>query len=438
MADPLSVVGGVVGILSLAIEVTQTLYNYYTSLKGQSKEITSILGSLRTLHKTLECLCHDLKHSKFPTGDLDLVNNISDIVQRCEGYIEELKQEATKFENITEKVHEKIPLKSLKAAFQITSRRLRARGRQLAYPIQENTLKDLRTHINHLNTELCFAINLLQSRGLYRIEEKQSSQISSDKSLQIRDWLKAPDAPIDFHSAKSKRHVGTGLWFIKGPSFTAWLGQPGSFLLLSGFAGCGKTVLCSAAIEEVLSRQKSNSRIGVAYFYFTFSDESKQRASQMLRALVLQLSVQLGGAPPALEQLYRDYSNDSNHTPPDQAVLACLQKLVQEFCDVYIILDALDECPRGKSQRAVCQAINDIRGWSEPRLHLLVTSRDEVDICKGVKSTPEETIFMRNDGINKDIASWVSQRLCESPEFRQWETHSHKIKQALIEKADGM
>ncbi len=54
---------------------------------------------------------------------------------------------------------------------------------------------------------------------------------------------------------------------------------------LNGFAGSGKSVLCSTAIQFALRHRRSDPNVGIAFFYFTFNDESKQDVSAMLRAL---------------------------------------------------------------------------------------------------------------------------------------------------------
>lgn len=125
----------------------------------------------------------------------------------------------------------------------------------------------------------------------------------------------------------------------------------------------------------------------------------------MLRALVSQIEGQLGGTPTALVQLHTRYHNSSQ---PEKAPLGCLHQLVRVFRDVYIILDALDESPSEKNRKTVLEAVEDIRSWLESGLHLIATSRWEVGIRDGLEPKPKETIPMRNDGIDKDIASFIS------------------------------
>jgi hypothetical protein len=104
--------------------------------------------------------------------------------------------------------------------------------------------------------------------------------------------------------------------------------------------------------------------------------------------------------------------------------------------DVYIILDALDESPRDKHREAVLRVLDDLRTCSEPGLHLLVTSREEVDIREELDAKPDETIIMKNDGINKDIASFISQYLRDNRRLRKWEEYHDRIESVLIARSN--
>ncbi|GKT42418.1 vegetative incompatibility protein HET-E-1 [Colletotrichum spaethianum] len=427
MFDPLSVAGSAVGIISLGLQVTQSLYNYYAALSSQNSDIAHTTHKLENLLEMLNSLQAHLDSRKIKVGEANMLNTIKSTIQQCGECIQELDEESQKFK--------KMPVDSVRTAIRVTSRRL-------AYPFRQSTLQKLDEDIDELVTHLSLALQLLQQEDIDHVQNEientravldlvRASQISS----QIQDWLKAPDASIDFNDACSKKHPGTGLWFVKSSSFTTWLELPRSFLWLKGFAGCGKSVLCSTAIQHTFRHRRSNPQIGIAFFFFTFNDGNKQNTSAMLRALVMQLSSQLGGKHTALTRLYESYRNT---TPPDQALLECLHQLVRAFRDVYIVIDALDESARDENRDAMLQSLNDIRGWSESGLHLLVTSRDEVDIRDALEAAPEEAVVMRNDGIDEDIAKFVSQHLRENRRLRKWQEYHGRIEQVLIEKAKGV
>ncbi|KAK1659903.1 hypothetical protein BDP55DRAFT_697381 [Colletotrichum godetiae] len=234
----------------------------------------------------------------------------------------------------------------------------------------------------------------------------------------IQDWLRAPDTSINFNENRRKKHSGTGLWLV----MAIW---SEIFLWLRGFAGCGKSVLCSIMIEHTLRRRgfDRTSRGGVVFFFFTFKDDSKQNISDYLRSLVLQLSAQLGSTP-ALQRLSRNYERS---IPTDTSLLECLHQVHLMFQDVYIILDAWNERLRDAHRRWMLVTIADIRAWSDCFcLHLLL------------QSDHDKTVTLRNDGTDRDIAIFISLHLRNNHRLRKWEQYHPEIQRVLTQKADGV
>jgi hypothetical protein len=91
---------------------------------------------------------------------------------------------------------------------------------------------------------------------------------------------------------------------------------------------------------------------------------------------------------------------------------------------VYILIDALDESPQGTQRDDVLKSIMTVRDWSMPGLHLLVTSRDELDIRESLNATSNEKVAMKNDGIDQDISNFISKKLSTDLKFRtKWQAH---------------
>ncbi|KAK0380335.1 vegetative incompatibility protein HET-E-1 [Colletotrichum limetticola] len=427
MADPLSTAGSVVGIISLGIQVVQSIYKYYSAAKDQHSDIARTLRKLEDLQSLFERLNTHLSDRKFRSSEAALLQNIESTIQHCEESIDELEQEARKFE--------KKPTDGARAAIKGVVRRL-------AYPFRESTLLKLHEDIDYLISQLSLALSLLQQQTIDLVQDEientnailnliRTSQVSSE----IRTWLNAPDATFNFTEACSKKHPGTGTWFVNGPEFTRWLEGSNSFLWLKGFAGCGKTVLSSTVIQHTLRHRRSNPSIGLCFFFFSFNDVSKQDASAMLRALILQLSDQLDYVPSALQRIH-DLRKKHNIPPSTADLLQCFRQVLQLFQNVYVVLDALDESPRETSRFDLLETLKDIRTWPKLGLHLLVTSRDEVDIREGLEVGEQATILMKHEGIDDDIASYVSQYL--QRRLKLWTEHHALIEKVLTEKAHGV
>jgi ankyrin repeat domain-containing protein 50 len=427
MTDPLSVAAGIAGLISLGIQVTGSLVEFYTLYKGQDVDMTRMTEKLENLLHTFQFLDAALQSRTFRRDEQDLIKNIESSIHKCDDLIQELKEEYEKFD--------KASTNGIKGAIKVA-------GRRAAYPFRQSTLQKLDEDISEIRDNLLLALDVLQLRDHQKIQDDitelklllevvSASQISST----IRDWLKAPDATVNHNAACAKRHPGTGTWFAKGPIFTTWLIQDNSFLWLNGFPGCGKSVLCSTAIQYTFRHRRSDPGVGIAFFYFTFNDESKQDESAMLRALLLQLSGQHSDGHPSLTSLYASYQTG---TPPAEVLIEHLRHLIRKFHQVYILLDALDESPRFERRDGVLKILDKMRKWHLPGLHMLVTSRDEPDIRESLNPMRDEQVVMKNDEISGDISDFISGRLKTDRELRKLDKYHSQIQQALTEGAQGM
>lgn len=165
----------------------------------------------------------------------------------------------------------------------------------------------------------------------YRKSSLFSSGSTRARSLsRFRAWLSAPDASQNHEVVYTKRHPNTGLWLLNSPQFANWLIERNSFSWPNGFAGCGKSVLCSIAIQHTYREAKQRDGVGIAFYYFSFSDESKQDKHGMLRAWLLQLSVQCEGGQKELEQLHELFQIG---TPSAKDLLETFWKFLGRFQD---------------------------------------------------------------------------------------------------------
>ena len=430
--DGLSVAGSVAGIISLGIQVTQSLAEYYEAYKRRESYIAATAAKLAKLLRLLESLQSQLISRKFSAVEKSLLDDIEESIRMCEDNIRALE--------ITIKTFDISAGNSNRAAFRA----------KVLYPLKESTLRKLDVDIDEIVSYLSLALAALENGVVNAIRNDiedakaildlvRATQISSD----IRAWLKAPDATTNYNDACKLRHPRTGLWFVEGCPFSTWLVNPNSFLWLNGFSGCGKSVLCSTAIQYSFRHRRSSPTTGLAFFFFAFNDVSKQDASAMLRALILQLSSQLNDNHTLLTRLYDRYRDS---TPPDHDLKDCLHQLLRAFKHVYIILDALDESPRhqhGKNLRqSVLEVLVLMRKWSQPGLHLLVTSRDEPDIRRDVLlddlHAPQTELSMKNTSVDSDIASFISGCLKDRREMRKWEKYHDQIERALLQRSGGM
>jgi Cdc6-like AAA superfamily ATPase len=109
---------------------------------------------------------------------------------------------------------------------------------------------------------------------------------SEQRRDKVERWLLPPDPSTNHNKALEQRYKGLGLWFLESDIFAKWNTRRSSFLWLYGNPGCGKTILSSAIIknlDDIVSFQP------LLYFYFDFSDTSKQTLDSVVRSLISQL-----------------------------------------------------------------------------------------------------------------------------------------------------
>jgi ankyrin repeat domain-containing protein 50 len=427
MSDPLSIVAAVVGIISLGIEVSKGLIAFYSKSKNQDESVARTVHKLDDLLSTLEDLDQILRHRNLKEHEVAQLRNVEDTIESCGEIVAELQFKLDKFSNS--------PEKGIQAAF-------KRAGRQLTYPFRERTLQKLDEDISEFRNNIVLALNVLQVKRIDDIQDDTadlktlvSLLRASHISDTVRKWLRAPDPTFDHNEASKRRHPRTGLWLVTGPAFQEWLEKDYSFLWVNGRPGCGKTVLSSTAIQYALRHRRSNPRIGIAFHYFSFSDDFKQDVSGLLRTLLLQLSNQAEDGNADISSLH-DTHKDAQ--PPVPALEIALKQVVTKFQDVYIIVDALDESPRGEKRAAVLESLFEMRGWSVRGLHILVTSRDELDIRESLKLQIQEEVRMDNSAVNQDIKDYIVQRLQRDSSLKKFAKHHVDIEKTLIERADGM
>lgn len=427
MLEPLSIAASVAGLTSLGTNVTQSLIKIFTSYFQQDSEICVICGNLEDLLDIFRNLGTTLDSREFRQDEADLIKSLETWIEKAVKLMQELEDKCQNFQ--------KLPSNNLMS-------KIKANGNRWIYHFQKDILLKLDRNIAEARNTLSLALNLLNAQDhqqtLRNVNETKAlmdlARIEQTSS-NLCEWFKAPDATIEHNAACAKKLPGTGLWFIKSPQFLSWLAEESSVILLHGFAGSGKSVLCSTTIQFLFRRSCVSSRIGIAFFYFTFSDPSKRDEIAMLRALLLQLSTQLKNNNKHLGQLKKRYEPG---TPPAFVLIEYLRLLCKEFFEVFLVIDALDETPRDGPRQRVLDVFETIWNWKLQKLHILITSRSEPDIVSCFQLPTSQQVLMANTGVDQDIFKYIESRLDTDRRLQKWYPYRGKIKNILSEKAKGM
>jgi hypothetical protein len=183
----------------------------------------------------------------------------------------------------------------------------------------------------------------------------------------------------------------------------------------------------------------------LAYFYFDFRDVDKQKLSNVLPSLLIQLSARSDICCDKLSQLYSAHDHGVQK-PSDRAMAECLKEMLalEGQAPTYVILDALDECPVTSSipspREEVLELVEDIVGLHLPKVHICVTSRPEPDIRIVLEPLTERPVSLHDEsGQNKDITNYVSSSVQSDRRMGRWRDEDKELViKTLSEKAEGM
>ena len=183
----------------------------------------------------------------------------------------------------------------------------------------------------------------------------------------------------------------------------------------------------------------------MAYFYFDFKDINKQNRRDLLPSLVTQLSDQSYRYCDILNDLYLKHGSGA-HKPSEDELIECLKDMVTlpDQQPVYLIIDALDECPDTSGlpspREQVLDLLNTLVELSSPNLRLCVTSRPEIDIRRALERLTSLRVSLHEEsGQRRDIIDYVTSVVESDLKMRRWRDEDKKfVIETLSEKADGM
>jgi hypothetical protein len=111
---------------------------------------------------------------------------------------------------------------------------------------------------------------------------------------------------------------------------------------------------------------------------------------------------------------------------------------------IYIIVDALDECPnfpgRPSAREKVLDLIEDLVDLELPNVHLCVASRPEIDIRMVLEPLTSLKISLHDEiGQKKDIVEYIKSVVHSDRRMRKWrEEDQNLVIDTLSQYAEGM
>jgi hypothetical protein len=203
--------------------------------------------------------------------------------------------------------------------------------------------------------------------------------------------------------------------------------------------------LVSSAIVEDIDAMRKAGLASLALFYCDFREDQKKDLRGLLSSLLVQLCHQSDAYCDALYKLYSEHANGSRY-PGDEGLAGCLKDLLKlpGHAPVYLIVDALDECPNTSSipspRDEVLNLIEELITSEIPHLRICVTSRPETDIKDFLDPLVLHAVSLHEEGGQKrDIEKYIKSVINTNPKNKKWkEADKQLVIDVLTRKADGM
>ena len=432
--DPLSAAASLIAIYQLASTVSSLCFRYCHGVQGADRDADLIINEIDTFQKYLRTLKEILVKEDAATPGSDRLRNLNEIIdgesaalRMCESHLEGLKTKLVKVQS---------------------EGRFREAVHRLSWPLKQEEVRKTLDTLRKFAEAVDRAVNLDNNaiiREVDHIARNLQRSLEDSESLKVKekilDWLSHP-SPSEIHeSIRCGRNVRakTGRWFLEGNDFQEFVATPRSALWLHGQSGCGKSVLCSAVIDEIIALQSRDSRIRLAYWYFSVTDKKRRTVDTFLRALIAQLLLECPMWPCLLD-LWKAKKMGREAPKTSELVQITQQILVAEQSQKYfLVVDALDE----SDEIGTDEVLRSIRSFAllEADIHILITSRTHTPgIEKELKDLPRfYNVAIEGQATDLDITAHVTERLENDTVFAKWSPSLRQlIKETLVQGAGGM
>ena len=201
----------------------------------------------------------------------------------------------------------------------------------------------------------------------------------------------------------------------------------------------------SSTIIEDIDTMRKVGLASLAFFYFDFREDQKKDLRGLLSSLLVQLCHQSDSYCDMLLKFYSEHAKGSRH-PSDDALAECLKNLLElpGLAPVYLIIDALDECPSTSAvpspREEVLNLIEELVKSQFPNLRICVTSRPETDIKDVLDPLISRSVSLHDEsGQKQDIEDYIKSVVNTNPRNRRWKAGDKQLViDVLTNKADGM
>lgn len=307
--------------------------------------------------------------------------------------------------------------------------------------LQTNFLTHAEIVVKHAQGQEFVAAKINRQLQELRYEREEALK-KDERRKSILQWVSEIDFE-DVHEMKyAKRHKHTGDWLLQSDEFRHFMDSTdkSSMLWCYGKPGVGKSILSSAVLNEFSARYPASDNVGIAFAYCDY--RNPRVAKTYIAAFVKQLARRLKQIPVVLDNLYSTHHRD-NRDPSYEELLNVLRSMLNEFEQVYIVHDALDECSvEDRSQILGLFSTLISNSGSQCKVKVFLTSRKEIDIERHLGRFHTPRIEMGPGKVEGDIRVYIEDQIEQRIQSGALQLDDpgmkHVIRDTLIKGSDWM
>ncbi|KAK2810116.1 hypothetical protein FQN50_003311 [Emmonsiellopsis sp. PD_5] len=418
MADPFSTAAGVISVISLVYQITQTMVRFGFDWREAPEDVKSFLAQLQALKTVLaETRANITLSTEFADAFQDqnressLLSQLGDaapdttdtkvLLLECQQKLQDLLKDLNRRGSRLQAGRDRPIWERFKAAFMAKNLR--------------SSVENLHRQCQILNNLVMIDTAVLAAATYNEVKETRAeNQIwqRSESSRQILSWLAETDYGARLSDYLSQRQEGTGGWILNKDELKRWMESDGKCTLFCpGLPGAGKTVMASIIINELYTQFRKDDNIGITFYFCDFRSSDERKAERMLASLLRQLLYKDASLPPAVEDLYVTHERKGTR-PSAKELASALRSVLGRYSRVFIVVDALDEWQTPNDP--LDPILKTIFGLQDQyNVNLLATSRFIPEITVQF----EKSLSFEIHASDSDVEEYLRENMSQLPTF---------------------
>ncbi|RGP70267.1 hypothetical protein FSPOR_4167 [Fusarium sporotrichioides] len=277
----------------------------------------------------------------------------------------------------------------------------------------------------------------VQVGNSYNIKHNYHTNTDQEETKKLLEALRSTDPrhdKIEIEQTKNYLLKESYMWILENPEFLAWRDKTheNNLLWIRGDPGKGKTMLLCGIIDEIIPSTRlgnPDSHTSLSYFFCQATKPYLNNTTAVIRGLIYLLVVQ--------QPCLLSYLRANVHWDSRVAVEGLFRNILADpaLGEVYLIVDALDECLEG------LEFLLAIMSSSMPRIKWLISSRNRRAIEERIEQSSSTLVLsleLNEGSVSKAVRYFIDYRTHGLTKIKRLRSEvAEQVHQHLVQHAAG-